>query len=395
MLSYKEALEKILDHSFPLRPQSLPLRKCLGLAAAKDLSSPEPFPSFDNSAVDGYAIRFGASSNEFKVRGEIPAGKSFREKLKSGEAVQILTGAPVPKGTDTVVMQEYVERRNGSLLLNEGIALPGQNIRFRGEDFQKGRILARKGTLLGPAHLAVLRTVGYEKVLVYPSACAAILTTGDELLRKGGKLKKGKIRDSNSILLESLVKKAGAIPQVFPAVGDDVRQIRTWVRKGLKSDLLLIAGGVSVGKYDYVKQVLKQEGVREIFWKVNIKPGKPLFFGRKRRTLVFGLPGNPVSAYVTFEEFVKPALCRMLGRRELNTDWKEGRLTRRYKNGSRFHFVRVHCIERGKELLVMPLPGQGSHMIGELASANGLLRVEPDAVLKKNQKIKVSRIGEE
>ena len=396
MLSYEQALKKILEHTFPLKPRLLPLRESLGLVLAENLFSPEPFPVFDNSAVDGYAVVSGPvkkkEKSQLKVVGEIRAGEFFKESLKPGEALRIFTGAPVPKGADAVVMQEHVARVNGTLsLLNR--PKPKENIRFRGEDFSKGKLLIRKGTLLEPAHLALLRAVGREEAPVYPLPTVSILATGSELLREGEPVTLGKIRDSNSILLEALVKKTGGIPQRLPSVGDEPGEIRSAIRKGLKENLLLISGGVSVGKYDFVKGILRKEGVREIFWKVNIKPGKPLFFGKKRGTLVFGLPGNPVSVFVTFEEFVKPALLKMRKRPLMRKEIK-GYLTDSFRNGPRLHFVRVRSVPKKKRYAITPLKGQGSHMIGTLAQANSLLRVEPNVLLKRNQKVSVELLRE-
>jgi molybdopterin molybdotransferase len=393
MLTYTEAIDRILQHSLRPKAKSLSLKDCLGLLVAGDLLAPEPFPGFDNSAVDGYAVSVGpdgAKEEEIrlKLRGEVPAGAYFRGRLKPGEAVQIFTGAPVPRGTQSVVMQENTQRVNGSVLLFKTPRL-GENIRFRGEDFQRGRVLVRKGTVLGPTQLSLLAAVGYKKIPAYPPLKVALFCTGNELLRQGEKAKPGKIRDSNTILLEGLVKRAGAVPIILPCVGDQRQAIQRLIREGLGADVLLISGGVSVGKYDFVKEALRREGVKEIFWKVDIKPGKPLFFGKKGRTLVFGLPGNPVSVFVTFEEFVKPALLRTQGRKKLSEGWVEGRLTEGFKNGPRYHFIRVRCVSRKGGYAVTPLKGQGSHMIGSLASANALLRVEPYATLKRNQEVSV------
>jgi molybdopterin molybdotransferase len=259
---------------------------------------------------------------------------------------------------------------------------------------EKGELLLRKGTTLEPAHLALLAAVGYQQVPVYPAPKIAILATGSELLKKGGKARPGMIHDSNTVFLESLVKKTGGIPYPFANVGDDPEEIRKRVRKGLSFDLVLVSGGVSVGKYDFVKEIFRKEGIQEIFWKVDIKPGKPLFLGRKRRTLVFGLPGNPVSVFVCFEEFVKPAILRMQGKMKLEGDLVPGRLRESFRNGPRLHFVRVRCIRKKDESIVIPLKGQGSHMIGELASAHALLKVEPNTFLKRNQLVSVKMIGD-
>lgn len=395
MLSYKQALEKILKHSFTLKAKLLALRTALGLVVAKDIFSQEPFPSFDNSAVDGYAISVPKGSDPFgplKIQGEVRAGEILKQGLKPGHAVRIFTGAPVPKGTQAVVMQEHTERMNGHITLLK-LLKSNDNIRFRGEDFQSGTILVKKGTLLGPTHLALLAAVGYKKVPVYPPVKISILTTGSELLKAGEKLKPGKIHDSNSVLLKTMVKQVGGVVVSCSRVGDDPREIRSAVRRGFKSDLFIISGGVSVGAYDFVKEVLRDEGVREIFWKVDIKPGKPLFFGEKNRTLVFGLPGNPVSAFVTFEEFVKPALFKMMGKNhEREKEKIEGSLTKPFQNGSRLHFVRVHYAKGKRGYAVTPLKGQGSHMIGSLAASNGILKVEPNRLLRKKERVFVKII---
>lgn len=409
MLSHQEAFEKIIENSLPLKPEWVGLRESPGLTTAQDIFSPEPYPNFDNSAVDGYAIALpltpalspmgrgedeGVEKTKFRVKGEVKAGECFSGILKSGEAMRIFTGAPVPQGAQAVVMQEHTKRANGTLRLLK-TPKTGENIRFRGEDFKKGRILIRKGTTLQAAHLALLAAVGIPRIFVYPSPGVAILATGTELWKKGRRLPQGKIRDSNTILLEALVKQAGGIPLPLPSVGDDLREIRRAIRKGLQSDLLIISGGVSVGKYDFVKEALKKEGVREIFWKVDIKPGKPLYFGKKNHTLVFGLPGNPVSVFVTFEEFVKPAIQRMSRRAQAKERRIQGKLTEKFQNGGRLQFVRVRCSSVKRGFKIFPLKGQGSHRIGELASAHALLRVEPNAVLKKGQRVSVKMINED
>jgi molybdopterin molybdotransferase len=256
-------------------------------------------------------------------------------------------------------------------------------------------VLARKGTRLNPCHLALLAAAGHEKISVNPVPVVTLLATGSELLKKGEKLQAGKIRDSNTILLEALVKEAGGLPQALPFVGDRLALIRDRIRKGLQGDLFLIAGGVSVGAYDFVKEALKKEGVREISWKVNIKPGKPLFFGRKGKSLVFGLPGNPVSVFVTFEEFIKPVLRKWSSVNPAKERRVSGFLTEKFENGPRLHFVRVRCRFDKNRWAVTPLGGQGSHMIGELASANALLCVEPGAVLKKGEPVTVKILNED
>jgi molybdopterin molybdotransferase len=396
MLSYKEAIRKVIETAFPLKPQSLGLRHSFGLVLAGDIFASEPFPRFANSAVDGYALSFKRDSEwkTLKIQGEIPAGNFFRGNLMAGHALRIFTGAPVPRGTSAVIMHEDVKQVNGSIVLLEN-PKPNANIRFRGEDFPKGALLIKKGTILSPRHLALLAAVGCRKISAYPSPQVSIFATGSELLKAGEPLKAGKIRDCNTILLEALVKQTGAVAHPLGNVADEPGEIRKAIRDGLKKDMLLISGGVSVGKYDFVKELLKKEGVQEIFWKVDIKPGKPLFFGKKGKTLVFGLPGNPVSVFVTFEEFVRPALRKLQGKIPLEHKRIQGYLAQEFQNGSRFHFVRVKGRSTQKGYAIKPLKGQGSHMIGELVASNALLPVKPKQKIKKNQCVVVRQFQEE
>ncbi len=394
MLSFNEALAEVLNHTRTLPTQTLPLRQALGLAAAEDIVSNEDLPGFDNSAVDGYAIDL-SNVSKLKVQGEVRAGTVLRGSLKKGYAVRIFTGAPVPLGAKAVVMQEETETpREGEILIKKSFMRLGENIRFSGEDIQKGQLLVKKGTVLGPVHLAVLKAIGQNKVPVYSVPKVGILSTGSELLKDGERLKPGKIRDSNTILLDGLVQKIGGRPFVWPAVSDQKRDIREAIRRGLSCDVLLVAGGVSVGKYDFVKEGLKKEGVHEIFWKVDMKPGKPIFFGKKNQTLVFGLPGNPVSVFIAFEEFVKPVLFKMKGRADNSSFFVEGRMAGSFQNGPRLHFVRVKWQEKNGKVFVHPLKGQGSHQLGTLAESNGVIRLEPRRFLRRGERVSV-KISEE
>lgn len=394
MLEHGEALRLIDRHAEPLEAAPVFLADALGRVLARDVKARLEFPHFDNSAVDGFAL--GTVKNgqkEFRFRGEIPAGCVSKLRLKPGEAMAIFTGAPVPGGAGAVVMQEYAERRNGSVLIRE-MPEAGENIRRRGEDFGKGERLLEKGICLGPQHAALLAALGYLKVPVLRRPEVAILSTGSELVSAGEKLKTGQIYDSNTPLLALLVRQAGAVPFALEKTRDGQAAIRQAIRQGLGRDVLIVCGGVSVGKYDFVKEALRLEGVREIFWKINIKPGKPVFFGKKGRTLVFGLPGNPVSVFVTFQEFVKPALLKMMGKKSSGS-FVGGTLTAPFQNGSRPHFIRVLCRRRKGAYEVTPLKGQGSHQIGTLARANGILKINPGEKLRAGQKVDVHLIQED
>lgn len=398
MLEHHEALKKIVQAARPLPVTLTFLKDALGQVLAKDMRSSLALPSFDNSAVDGYAICFqpkdlkkGALALEFKVIGEIAAGALNLPKLAAGQAVQIFTGAPVPAGAQAVVMQENISRERDLIKLS-GCPRHGENIRFEGEDIQKGKLLLKKDIVLGAAQIGLLAAAGVAKVPVIGRPQVTILATGNELKKPGEKIRAGQIFDSNTELLRALVEESACLPLTLAAGQDHPLALKTKIRQGLKADVFLIAGGVSVGKYDLVKEILRQEGVREIFWKVNIKPGKPLYFGRKGKTLVFGLPGNPVSVFVTFAEYVKPALRQLQGKKA-QPAYKKAQMAINYQNGSRRHFVRCLYTKAASSARVTPLSGQGSHMIHSLAQANALLEVSPSVFLRKNQEVEVKLFG--
>ncbi len=392
MLSYREAIRAIRKHSRRLPKKPMPLEDCLGRIVAQDMRGRFDFPSFDNAAVDGFAVgRPRQNQTDFAFCGEVPAGDGRRRSLKAGQAMHVFTGAPVPSGTCAVVMQEAAQRINGRVIISKA-PRSSENVRFRGEDFMRGKVLVRNGELLEPQHLALLAAGGYKTIPVHPAPRVAIFATGSELLAAGQRPEAGKIYDANTPLLRGLVKKAGGTPEILSKTADTLESIRQSVREGLTRDVLLVSGGVSVGKYDFVKEAFEIEGVREIFWKVNIKPGKPLFFGKKGRTLVFGLPGNPVSVFITFDEFVRPALLAMQGKRSAGES-REGYLTKPFLNGSRLHFVRVECARRAGVFQVTPLKGQGSHQIAALARAGAILRVAPDAALKRGERVQVKMMN--
>ncbi len=389
MLTHQEALSRILRNAKVLGDVMVSLPEALGRVLSENVKAKLPFPHFDNSAVDGFAVRWKAKGQmKFKFKGEIPAGHARKAVLKPGEAMAVFTGAPVPGGTQTVVMQEYAERKNGSVLLQKPVEALA-NLRRQGEDFKTGSLLIPKGTWVEPQHLALLAAMGHSKVKTVRSPKIGVFATGNELVSSGQKLKRGQIYDSNTPLLEALIKKTGAHPVLIAKAEDSLAGIRYAV---LRQDVLIVCGGVSVGKYDFVKEALCREGVREIFWKIDIKPGKPVYFGRKGKTLVFGLPGNPVSVFVTFEEFVKPALLKMMGKSP-EPSWTEGFLTQPFKNGPRPHFLRVRCQKRNGRHEITPLKGQGSHQIGALAKAHGILKAEAGEALAPGQKVRMKAIA--
>ena len=385
MLTYSQALAQILKATPHLKPTTAKLGKAQGLILAQPIQARRDLPRFDNAAVDGYAINFAKRNlsiehlKTLRVIGRSEAGNLFRGVVPRGQAVRIFTGAMVPRGANTVIMQEQVQR-HGSWITLLSAPEEGRHIRRQGEDLRRGKQVLAQGTLLRAQELALLAALGIPRIRVYPKPTVAILATGDELRPPGARLKSGEIYESNGVLLDALLREAGACPVRLGIARDVVSSLIRKIRKGLGCDVLLICGGASVGEKDFVRRAAGACGVTEIFWKVNIKPGMPLFFGRHNQTLVFGLPGNPVSVFVTFEEFVKPALSRLLGR-----PWNDGyntpaTLARDLKVSTtrHTHFIRVRCVQENSRILAVPLDGQGSHQLHSLVQAGGWIRMMSD-----------------
>jgi len=376
MLTYERALAQILKKTPRARTALVELEQALGLTLARPIVARHDLPRFDNTAVDGYAVRLEGSVKTWHVIGEAQAGRPFHDRVGRGQAVRILTGAPVPHGADAVIMQERVTRRPGRIGAEEE-PKPGQHIRRRGEDLKAGTRVLAAGTILRPQELGLLAAMGYRRVPVHPRPRVAILVTGDEVRPPGSRLKAGQIYESNGMLLHAMVQQLGATPRRLGIVPDRMVPLMQRIRVGLVADILVIAGGVSVGDKDFVRLAARRCGVTPVFWQVDIKPGKPLLFGRRGRTMVFGLPGNPVSVFATFQEFVVPALCRLMGR-----PWDPGyRVPARLAKpvavspSRRTHFIRVRTVSRNGHLDVEPVAGQGSHQLRSLVQADGWIRL--------------------
>ncbi len=391
MASVDEALDMILSTVNVLDRQNKPLLKCLGQALAEDIIAPINVPSFDNSAMDGYAVRAddvataGRETPVFlRIIGEVAAGQVPEAKIGPGMAVRIMTGAPLPDGADTVVPFEYTDEpacmdrlRVGSKI---GVlaSLPrGSNIRRAGEDIRSGEIVVRKGTLLRPAHIGVLASIGRRAVPVIRRPVVGILATGNELVAPGLALPAGKIYNSNSYSLAAQVMECGGIPKLLGVALDEVGQLSGAVRTGLGCDLLITSGGVSVGDYDVVKQVLAAEGDVS-FWTVRMKPGKPLAFGvfrgRNGNTVPhLGLPGNPVSSMITFEIFARPAILKMMGAANLVRPRIMAVMEDTLVNKDhRRIFARVTVTRQDSRYFVRLTGPQGSGILTSMVKANGI-----------------------
>ena len=318
MATFEEARSAILGRVAALGSEVVPALDAVGRVVAADVVSWRDQPAWDNSAMDGYAVRAAdtAHLSELRLAGYIPAGTSETQAVAPGTAAKILTGAPMPAGADAVVPVEEAEEREGRVVLQRPV-VAGAHVRHKGEDVRAGEPLLRAGMVTGPAELAALAGHGLLSVRVVRRPRVAILSTGDELLEPGEPLSHGKIWNSNAIALAGAVKLLGGVPSVLEIARDERVPMRRLIGEGLRADVLLTSAGVSMGDRDLVRGVLEELGVEQVFWKVEMKPGHPTAFAMHGRTPVFSLPGNPVSAMVAFEQLVRPALLKMMGHRKV------------------------------------------------------------------------------
>lgn len=397
----EELLDRILGTVEPLSHFPQPLMEVLGLAVAEDVAAPIALPTFDNSAMDGYAVvaaDVADASPEQPVRlpvvGEIGAGQANLLAMSPGSAVKIMTGAPVPAGCDAVVPYEWTDRGVARVEISETPQV-GQNIRRAGEDVAAGDLLVREGTVLGPRHLGLLAAVGRATVQARPRPRVVIISTGSELREVGTPLSRDAIYDGNSFLLAAAARRAGAIAYRVGIVPDEPRAFLDALSDQLvRADLVVTSGGVSQGDYDVVKEALSPLGT-VWFGTVAMQPGKPQGFGvvGEDRTPIFTLPGNPVSSYISFETFVLPALRRMMGRTPYRRPFTQARLTAPISSPpGRRQFVRA-TYDAGA---VTPVGGHGSHLIGDLAAADSLVVVPEDTTsVPEGAEVQVLRLDED
>ena len=380
MISIHEALDAVLAAVRPLPSEEVPLLQALGRAAAERIVSPEQVPSFANSAMDGFAVsgaELEGGRREFRVVVDIPAGRYVAEPVAPGAAARIMTGAPLPPGADTVVQVEHTSVDDD--LVTVEIAPPtGANVRRAGEDVSAGDVLFERGSRLGAAEIGLLAAVGIERVRVARRPRVAILATGSELVAAGRPLAPGQIRNSNSFTAYGQVVAAGADPILLGIARDDPDETRRLLAAALENDVVVTSGGVSVGDYDFVKQVQDELGVERRFWGVATKPGKPLAFGTRNDTLVFGVPGNPVAAMVSFEMYVRPAILALQGRPDVYRPWffaASAEPVKRTKGRTEARRCRL-THEDGAVRFTTTGP-QGSGILSSMAGAEGLFFVPP------------------
>jgi molybdopterin molybdotransferase len=380
MLSLEDARLKIVSAAAPLPSEFAGIGFALGRFVAEPIRAPIDIPRFDNSAMDGYAVRsidLQAASSDNPATlvnvGNIPAGKSIQHELTPGQCVRIFTGSPLPSGADAVVMQEDTERTGDKVLFREP-ARPLENVRLKGEDVKNGTVILEAGQRINPARLGLLSACGIASVPVIRKPVVALVATGSELREAGAELAPGEIYESNRVLLAGLLEGIAEV-KVYPIVPDDLSKSIEILREAFASaDVVISSGGVSVGEFDYVKEAFTKLGGRIDLWRIAIRPGKPFVYGLLDGKFLFGLPGNPVSAMVSFLLLVRPAILKLAGSQMLDLPILPGELTREIANSSdRRHFMRVRWRD-GKVYTTGP---QASHMIGLLGESNGLLDVPP------------------
>jgi molybdopterin molybdotransferase len=388
MIEYTDARARVLAAAKGLPAGSVPLPQSLGRTLARDIRAAEDIPPFTKATMDGYAVRAAdtrrsgtaaAGAVELDVLEDLPAGRLSRKTVGPGQAVRIMTGAPLPAGADAVVMVEDTGKAGRRVTVRREVG-PGDNIGLAGEDLKKGELALERGALIGPAEIGMLAAAGRHRVPVTRRPRLAVIATGDEIVEPGERKRRGQIRNANGPALTALAAAAGAEAVYLGIARDKNSSLAAKLAEARGADILVLSGGVSVGDYDLVKAELEAAGVKPVFWQVRIKPGKPVFFGVRGRQLVFGLPGNPTSAMVTFHLFVRPAIDRLLGRLVPGPEPATAILgaTIVLKPG-RTQFLRGRVVGRGPILEVVPYEDQRSGVLRSMVRGRVLIVVPADA----------------
>jgi molybdopterin molybdotransferase len=398
MISIQEALQLLEDNLPEPRVDTVDLSEASGRYLAESIAAPEPSPRYTNSAMDGYALRWSdvmATSQEnpvtLKVVGESKAGMPFAGEVKVREAVHISTGAMLPAGADTVVRVEDTRIQDDTAVEILAVRAQGQDVRYEGEEFNCGDELLCAGTKLSARQLAILATVGHHQVKVFAPPRVSILITGSELASSAAAdIKSHQIRDSNSIMLKSVLQEAGAAVHSCVNVEDELQATADAIDNAVSQgvDFLLCSGGISVGEHDHVKEAAENVGFKELFWRIRQKPGKPLFAAQKDSTFLFGLPGNPVSAYMCFVHYIRPLLFTIRGRGmawNTITAMADAEIA---NTGKRTNFIRVKIDKQdGKLPRITDIKKQGSHMLSSIVNADGYIMVEPGTAVNAGEAV--------
>ena len=377
MISVSEA-KKIIDENIsPLQPVTLPLQESVGLTLAEDIYATIDIPGFPQSSMDGYAFSFEGwkQHKKLKITGEVAAGSNETFTLAPGNAVRIFTGAAVPPGADTVIMQEKIQVENGNLKIEDENIKEGNSVRAKGSEIKAGALALEKGNIMSPAAIGFLAGIGITKVKANPNPSISIIITGNELQQPGNPLQHGQVYESNSFALKAVLQQLHIENIQILHATDKPEIVTSTLKKALQqSDVVLLTGGVSVGDYDFVLQAATECGITKLFHKIRQRPGKPLYFGKKENKLVFGLPGNPSSVLTCFYQFVLPALEK-LSKRKVGLQTIEVPLAKTFqKNSGLTHFLKGFY--NGKT--AAPLDAQESYRLSSFATANCLIQINED-----------------
>lgn len=393
MISVGKAKKLIQKNSGALPLSDVKIADSLGCFLGEDILSPLNLPPFDQSAMDGYAIVFSdyTGKSKIKISGEIQAGKYYKGKLKAGQAVRIFTGAPLPMGADTVVMQEKISLADGYLIIDDALLKRGANIRKAGSQVKKGSIALPERTIITPGGIGYLAAMGITSVKVTPKPSVSVIVTGSELKKPGNSLSPGQIYESNSYAVEAALQSINLKVKNRFLVKDIQKEVYNTIRKAIKtSDIVLITGGISVGDYDFTGRSLEKFGVKNIFYKIKQKPGKPLFFGKHGKTLIFGLPGNPAAVLSCFYEYVYPAIRSIQGFKNIFLPQIQLPISTDYpkKKGLSF-FLKSKILNNS----VIPLERQESFILSSFAIADSLIYLPEECEnIKRGEMVEVHRL---
>jgi molybdopterin molybdotransferase len=402
MISVEKALNTILVNFRPLGLEKINILEARKRVIGEDIFAPHNIPSADNSAMDGYAVRHidtkGATQDkplQLKIIEDIPAGKVALKKIKKGEAARIMTGAVIPEGADSVIRQEDT-KKNGKTVVIYTSAEKGTNIRFAGEDVQKGELVVNKGSALRPADIGMLAALGKAFISVYQKPRVAIMSTGDELVDIETDPPLGKIINSNSYSLAAQVLECGGIPIMLGISKDKKIDLQKKFKTALHADVIISSGGVSVGDFDFVKNVMGEIGNAMHFWQVAMRPGKPLAFGTIEGIPLFGLPGNPVSAMVSFEQFVRPSLLKMQGHKKIFRQTAKAVCDQEVQKSAGFkHFIRAVVKKEKDQYIASTTGAQGSGILKSMVIANALIVMgENETRIKKGSQVTIQLLDD-
>ena len=399
LIDHYDALRLVLESTPRAEAMRIPLLEAQGLALSEDVKARFDSPPFDNSAMDGYALRSADAEvgRVFTVVDEAPAGRPAEKSVGDGEAIKIFTGGVIPEGADAVVPVENTSGWGEEFELKEGVR-PGASLRRSGEDTRAGEVILRKGTQIGAPEIALAATQGYGELPVYRRPRVVVLSTGTELVEPGEReLSPGEIFDSNSFALLAQAREAGAEARRIAAASDDADVLRAAVKEALESaDVVVTSGGVSVGEKDLVKGTMLDLGVEQVFWGIKLKPGKPVFYGVREDVRCFGLPGNPVSAMVCFELFVRPSLVEMMGREDRRRPHIQVYFGEDLENLlGRMHAMRVTLERTEKGWLAESVGAQGSGLVSSLTNADALALIGPESEVRAGETVEAIVLREE